>query len=170
MGPWRVTWPAPPGSPGWTRTSNPSVNSRMLCQLSYRGMSQKRLYGSATVASSSVGDGDQSLFEILDLRPEQFLLIVVRRLPFLLLAAEYRQAQPRFANGAFGRVEPLPLGGEGADLVHQRPGPLVGENTVEVLTRMLFQHGEEPGVGLFAEVLVVQDEWSFQRPALQALS
>ena len=24
-------------SPGWTRTSNPSVNSRMLCQLSYRG-------------------------------------------------------------------------------------------------------------------------------------
>ena len=27
----------PGGSPGWTRTSNPSVNSRMLCQLSYRG-------------------------------------------------------------------------------------------------------------------------------------
>jgi hypothetical protein len=27
------------GSPGWTRTSNPSVNSRMLCQLSYRGSS-----------------------------------------------------------------------------------------------------------------------------------
>ena len=24
-------------SPGWTRTTNPSVNSRMLCQLSYRG-------------------------------------------------------------------------------------------------------------------------------------
>ena len=24
-------------SPGWTRTSNLSVNSRMLCQLSYRG-------------------------------------------------------------------------------------------------------------------------------------
>src|SRR5437016_1251142 len=24
-------------SPDWTRTSNPSVNSRMLCQLSYRG-------------------------------------------------------------------------------------------------------------------------------------
>jgi hypothetical protein len=24
-------------SPGWTRTSNPPVNSRMLCQLSYRG-------------------------------------------------------------------------------------------------------------------------------------
>src|SRR5918995_4044414 len=27
----------PSGSPGWTRTNNPSVNSRMLCQLSYRG-------------------------------------------------------------------------------------------------------------------------------------
>ena len=25
-------------SPGWTRTNNPSVNSRMLCQLSYRGL------------------------------------------------------------------------------------------------------------------------------------
>ena len=25
------------GSPGWTRTNNPSINSRMLCQLSYRG-------------------------------------------------------------------------------------------------------------------------------------
>jgi hypothetical protein len=25
------------GSPGWTRTNNPPVNSRMLCQLSYRG-------------------------------------------------------------------------------------------------------------------------------------
>jgi hypothetical protein len=25
-------------SPGWTRTTNPSVNSRMLCQLSYRGI------------------------------------------------------------------------------------------------------------------------------------
>ena len=25
-------------SPNWTRTSNPSINSRMLCQLSYGGM------------------------------------------------------------------------------------------------------------------------------------
>lgn len=28
------------GSPGWTRTNNPPVNSRMLCQLSYRGSVQ----------------------------------------------------------------------------------------------------------------------------------
>lgn len=25
------------GSPDWTRTSNPLINSQMLCQLSYRG-------------------------------------------------------------------------------------------------------------------------------------
>jgi len=25
-------------SPDWTRTSNPSINSRMLCQLSYGGL------------------------------------------------------------------------------------------------------------------------------------
>src|SRR5699024_12872012 len=27
-------------SPGWARTSDPSINSRMLCQLSYGGKSQ----------------------------------------------------------------------------------------------------------------------------------
>ena len=26
------------GSPNWTRTNNPSINSRMLCQLSYGGL------------------------------------------------------------------------------------------------------------------------------------
>ena len=26
------------GSPDWTRTNNPAINSRMLCQLSYGGM------------------------------------------------------------------------------------------------------------------------------------
>jgi hypothetical protein len=31
------------GSPGWTRTNNPPVNSRMLCQLSYRGSRPQRL-------------------------------------------------------------------------------------------------------------------------------
>ena len=29
-------------SPGWTRTNNPPVNSRMLCQLSYRGRQRGR--------------------------------------------------------------------------------------------------------------------------------
>ena len=31
-----------PSSPGWTRTNNPPVNSRMLCQLSYRGSVARR--------------------------------------------------------------------------------------------------------------------------------
>ena len=33
--------PAVLDSPGWTRTNNPPVNSRMLCQLSYRGTAEK---------------------------------------------------------------------------------------------------------------------------------
>ena len=35
--------PADRPLPGWTRTNNPSVNSRMLCQLSYRGLTTTRL-------------------------------------------------------------------------------------------------------------------------------
>src|SRR6187431_1408195 len=31
----RTTWRC--GSPGWIRTNDPSINSRMLCQLSYGG-------------------------------------------------------------------------------------------------------------------------------------
>ena len=40
-----------PYSPGWTRTNNPPVNSRMLCQLSYRGPPN----GRSIVAISSAG-------------------------------------------------------------------------------------------------------------------
>src|SRR5829696_6148852 len=36
----------PSSSPGWTRTNNPPVNSRMLCQLSYRGTRQQRPHDS----------------------------------------------------------------------------------------------------------------------------
>ena len=32
-------------SPGWTRTNNPPVNSRMLCQLSYRGLAAPSVAG-----------------------------------------------------------------------------------------------------------------------------
>src|SRR5699024_5280522 len=34
---------APYSSPGWARTSDPSINSRMLCQLSYGGKRRSRL-------------------------------------------------------------------------------------------------------------------------------
>ncbi len=42
------------GSPGWTRTNNPPINSRMLCQLSYRGSRPQRLargFGTARIGS-----------------------------------------------------------------------------------------------------------------------
>ena len=39
------------GSPGWTRTNNPSVNSRMLCQLSYRGRKRPEVYPGRAVLS-----------------------------------------------------------------------------------------------------------------------
>src|SRR3954452_5259710 len=101
MGPWRETRVVPPSSPGWTRTSNPSVNSRMLCQLSYRGMLQMRLYGSWPAASSSRGDGAQGLFESQDLRLKLFLQVVVGRLPLALFAAQYREPQPGLADRTF---------------------------------------------------------------------
>src|SRR5437588_1622398 len=39
-------------SPGWTRTNNPPVNSRMLCQLSYRGLA------AAIVAAPPAASGE----------------------------------------------------------------------------------------------------------------
>jgi hypothetical protein len=86
MGPWRETRVVPPGSPGWTRTSNPSVNSRMLCQLSYRGMLQMRLYGSWPAASRLSGHRAQGVFELLDLGLQLFLAVVVWRLPLVVFA------------------------------------------------------------------------------------
>ncbi len=41
------------GSPGWTRTNNPSVNSRMLCQLSYRGSLQRAIVARSVPACRS---------------------------------------------------------------------------------------------------------------------
>src|SRR5215210_3395483 len=110
MGPWRETRVVPPGSPGWTRTSNPSVNSRMLCQLSYRGKLQMRLYGSRPAASSFRGGGAQGALELLNLRLEHFLPVVVGRLPLAVFAAQYREPQPRFTHGTLRWEKPLPLG------------------------------------------------------------
>ena len=44
-------------SPGWTRTNNPSVNSRMLCQLSYRGSAGESVAGATKRRSSPRGGG-----------------------------------------------------------------------------------------------------------------
>src|SRR6478752_414156 len=43
------------GSPGWTRTNNPPINSRMLCQLSYRGSRPQTLATRRRVAKSGSG-------------------------------------------------------------------------------------------------------------------
>jgi hypothetical protein len=40
-------------SPGWTRTNNPPVNSRMLCQLSYRGTREQRAHDSEAPCQAS---------------------------------------------------------------------------------------------------------------------
>ena len=101
-------------------------------------MLQMRLYGSWPAASSSGGDGAQGAFEVLDLRLERFLPVVVGRLPLALFAAQYREPQPRFTDRTLRGEKPLPLGGEGADPVHQRPRPLVGENGVEIPARVFF--------------------------------
>src|SRR5919112_2638984 len=137
MGPRRRTWVLPPSSPGWTRTSNPSVNSRMLCQLSYRGMLRMRLYVSWPAASSLRGDGAQGALESLALYLKLFLAVVISRLPLGVFAAQYRQPKPGFTHGTLRRKEPLPLGCEGTDVVHQRPGALVHEDGVEVPAGML---------------------------------
>jgi hypothetical protein len=64
-------------------------------------MLQMRLYGSWPAASSLRGDGAQGEFESLDLRLELFLAVVVRGLLLAVVAAQYREAKPGFADGAF---------------------------------------------------------------------
>ena len=44
-------------SPGWTRTNNPPVNSRMLCQLSYRGRQPADCTGGSRAIPGVVRDG-----------------------------------------------------------------------------------------------------------------
>jgi hypothetical protein len=47
-------------SPGWTRTNNPPVNSRMLCQLSYRGTRSGGPHDSGVQAALGLGQlGDR---------------------------------------------------------------------------------------------------------------
>ena len=50
-------------SPGWTRTNNPPVNSRMLCQLSYRG-SAAAIVASLREGSDLVPELGERLLEL----------------------------------------------------------------------------------------------------------
>ena len=53
-------------SPGWTRTNNPPVNSRMLCQLSYRGsVPAAHCSGAQARAPDRLADLRERLLELL---------------------------------------------------------------------------------------------------------
>src|SRR4051812_32805055 len=91
-----------PSSPGWTRTNNPSVNSRMLCLLSYRGKSVGRVYdfgGGASRSRGTIGlDGGyrcpQSLGLLMETAVETrpgFVIHVLRVLESLLGALAIQQ-------------------------------------------------------------------------------
>jgi hypothetical protein len=69
-------------SPGWTRTNNPPVNSRMLCQLSYRGLA------AAIVAAPPAGldEGPDLVAELGEclLQLDEALAVGTRELPLEL--------------------------------------------------------------------------------------
>ncbi len=70
-----------PSSPGRTRTYNPSVNSRMLCRLSYRGRVTRGVYDFGCRASrffeGEVARLYGSLIEVFNLRVQPVLLVEV---------------------------------------------------------------------------------------------
>src|SRR3954471_14643183 len=83
---------AVPSSPGRTRTYNPSVNSRMLCRLSYRGKFTGRVYDFG-FSSSRVFEGKVtrlrcSSAKLLHLRMQPVLLVKVFGQDLSLLATE----------------------------------------------------------------------------------
>src|SRR5215211_8109433 len=103
MGPFGDAWAASSSSPGRTRTYNPSVNSRMLCRLSYRGRLRMRLYGPGVKASRLDGDGVQRLFERLHVVPDTLLLVQVFCVTFGPFARQKLQADPRLRSIGPGR-------------------------------------------------------------------
>ena len=70
-------------SPGWTRTNNPPVNSRMLCQLSYRG----------TVLSGPKCSRDRGAIQVELDRVDRSVQTDARASPYVLRSAP--QAAPR---------------------------------------------------------------------------
>src|SRR6266702_4117311 len=89
-------------SPGWTRTNNPPVNSRMLCQLSYRGTVARRANCSGVRAElREIGSGRADAVELL-LELLGALGVGGRELPAQLALA---QAEEELLGGLF--VDPL---------------------------------------------------------------
>src|SRR5437764_5503338 len=66
-------------SPGWTRTNNPPVNSRMLCQLSYRGVAAAIVAGPLAAScecANLVAERGEALLEL-----DEPIVVGVRELP-----------------------------------------------------------------------------------------
>src|ERR687893_2971158 len=110
MGPWRCTLGTPSGSPGWTRTSNPSINSRMLCQLSYRGkVTAGGLYGATLAASRRRGGAAphffKGFFKGSYLFAEHLFRVVVVGLALGMAAAKKYERQPELMYRGRGRGE-----------------------------------------------------------------
>src|SRR5215213_386703 len=104
MGPRGDAPAASSSSPGRTRTYNPSVNSRMLCRLSYRGRLRVKLYGHGVSASRFGGDGAQGFSQDLYLGVQSFFLVQVLGAALAALAAQDSEAQPGHPHGGFGGV------------------------------------------------------------------
>src|SRR4028118_1090822 len=107
MGPWRCTLGTPSGSPGWTRTSNPSINSRMLCQLSYRGkVTAGGLYGATLAASRRRGGAAphfvKGFVKGTYLFAERLFRVVVVGLALGMAAAGDHEGQPELVDRGRG--------------------------------------------------------------------
>src|SRR5918997_4063932 len=163
MGPRGDAPAASSSSPGRTRTYNPSVNSRMLCRLSYRGRLRVRLYGQGVRASRFGGDGAHGLSQGLYLGVKCFFLVQVLGEALATLAAQDAEAQPGHLHGGFGGVETLLAhlvcsGAEGDELIHEILGPPVGEDGVKGLPRMLPEQAEDAGLVLVCEIPGMEGE------------
>src|ERR671916_1049818 len=180
MGPWRCALRSPSGSPGWTRTSNPSINSRMLCQLSYRGkVTAGGLYGATLAASRRSGGAAphffKGFFKGSYFFAERLFRVVVVGLALGMAAAQDHESQPELMYRGRGRVEtvsayPRRFGIEDHEEVHQGTGPLVGEDGAHVRPRVLFEHGEDPSLVLVAEIFGQQHQGLWERGHPYSLS
>ena len=84
-----------PSSPGWTRTNNPPVNSRMLCQLSYWGK-RASVYRSSPAASARERLSGRELFHLrTQLRERRLELERSVRIRVRELASDPTLAQPQ---------------------------------------------------------------------------
>src|SRR5215207_5611417 len=137
----------PSSSPGWTRTNNPPVNSRMLCQLSYRGTRS----GGRMIATPRRTEGLRQLrdcvpdLDELSLQIGRFLETGARESPPQVpLAQAEEELLRRGLVNRLRRRDRVELGHRGPGLLPQQrlaQQPMLV--VVEVLRRELLQRGEQ---------------------------